>query len=143
VTKLIEDEKKVDGFFLIPAFFEAGRVTKNETHYLKQNGEYIPVDETEFARDSIFPFSTAYLPRYIHEKTKGKISKEAVFSIDYSKKDKSENASIIRNLGDGRWAVVNAEGYDDLVAFTAEVYKNLNEGSLLESFEIMRNEKNI
>lgn len=39
VTKLIEDEKNVDGFFLIPAFFEAGRVTKNETHYLKQNGK--------------------------------------------------------------------------------------------------------
>ena len=126
VTKLIEDEKKVDGFFLVPAFFEAGRVTKNDTHYLKQEGEYIPVDETEFARDSVFPFSTSYLPGYIHEKTKGKISKDSVISIDFSKREKSENASIISNLADGRWAVVNAEEYDDLVAFTAEVYKNLN-----------------
>ena len=127
VTKLIEDEKKVDGFFLIPAFFEAGRVTKNDTHYLKQDGKYIPVDETEFARDSVFPFSTAYLPGYIHEKTKGKISTESVVSIDFSKREKSENADIIGKLADGRWAVVNAEEYDNLVAFTAEVYKNLNE----------------
>lgn len=128
VTALLEDEQVVDGFFLIPAFLEAGRVTMNGTHYLKQGGEYIPVDETEFARDSVFPFSTAYLPGYIQEKTKGKIRAESVFTIDFNKKEKSENAHIISKMADGRWAVVNAEEYNDLDVFTAEVYKNLNEG---------------
>lgn len=128
VATLIKDKQKVDGFFLIPAFFEAGRVTKNDTHYLKQGDQYIPVDETEFARDSVFPFSTAYLPGYIHEKSKGKISAESVATIDFNKKGKSENNCIISNLADGRWAVVNAERYDDLDAFTTAVYKNLNEG---------------
>ena len=40
-----------DAHFLVPAFFECGRVTRNSTHYLMVNGVETPVHKTEFAKD--------------------------------------------------------------------------------------------
>ena len=62
-----------DAHFLVPAFFEGGppRITKDSTHYLYvSDQELIPCHETEFAKDSVFGYSTSYLPSYVEEKTK-------------------------------------------------------------------------
>ncbi|MDD3450096.1 MAG: four-carbon acid sugar kinase family protein, partial [Gammaproteobacteria bacterium] len=39
-----------DAHFLVPAFFEAGRITRGSVHYLVVDGREVPVHETEFAR---------------------------------------------------------------------------------------------
>ncbi len=62
-----------DAHFLIPAFFEGGRITRDSTHYLMVDGNPVPTHETEFAKDSVFGYSTAYLPDYAEEKTRGRI----------------------------------------------------------------------
>jgi uncharacterized protein YgbK (DUF1537 family) len=62
-----------DAHFLVPAFFEGGRITRDSRHYLMVNGEPVPVHETEFAKDSVFGYSTSYLPDYVAEKTDGGI----------------------------------------------------------------------
>ncbi|MEB3288474.1 MAG: four-carbon acid sugar kinase family protein [Leptolyngbya sp.] len=62
-----------DAHFLVPAFFEGGRITRDSCHYLMVNGEPVPVHETEFAKDSVFGYSTSYLPDYVAEKTDGGI----------------------------------------------------------------------
>ncbi|MGB0561597.1 MAG: four-carbon acid sugar kinase family protein [Spirulinaceae cyanobacterium] len=62
-----------DAHFLTPAFFEGGRVTLQNIHYLLVEGSLTPVHQTEFARDSVFGYSTSYLPDYVAEKTAGKI----------------------------------------------------------------------
>jgi len=67
-----------DAHFLIPAFFEGGRVTRDSTHYLMVDGQPVPTHETEFAKDSVFGYSTAYLPDYVEEKTNGRISASTV-----------------------------------------------------------------
>ena len=52
-----------------PAFIEAGRVTIDGIHYLKEDdGHLIPVSETEFARDNVFAYHTSVLKEYIKEK---------------------------------------------------------------------------
>ena len=58
--------------------FEAGRVTVGSTHYIESNGKRTPTDETEFAQDSVFGYSTSYLPQYVAEKTKGRITADQV-----------------------------------------------------------------
>ncbi|MBK1732871.1 four-carbon acid sugar kinase family protein [Thiococcus pfennigii] len=45
-----------DAHFLVPAFIEAGRVTRDSTHYLLVDGEPVPVHQTEFAKDSVFGY---------------------------------------------------------------------------------------
>ncbi|MEM6590954.1 MAG: four-carbon acid sugar kinase family protein [Cyanobacteria bacterium P01_C01_bin.73] len=67
-----------DAHFLIPAFFEGGRITRDSTHYLKVDGRDVPTHETEFAKDSVFGYSTAYLPDYVAEKTQGQIDASQV-----------------------------------------------------------------
>ncbi|KPQ35977.1 MAG: hypothetical protein HLUCCA11_08760 [Phormidesmis priestleyi Ana] len=67
-----------DAHFLTPQFFEAGRVTVGSTHYIESNGKRTPTDETEFAQDSVFGYSTSYLPQYVAEKTKGRITADQV-----------------------------------------------------------------
>ncbi|MBP1540955.1 MAG: hypothetical protein ILA25_02160 [Prevotella sp.] len=51
-----------------PAFIEAGRITINGTHYMKDGDRLIPVSETEFARDNVFAYHTSVLTEYIKEK---------------------------------------------------------------------------
>ncbi len=41
------DGRPVDAVFLAPAFFECGRITANNTHYLLEGGRRIPVSETK------------------------------------------------------------------------------------------------
>ena len=67
-----------DAHFIVPAFFEGGRITRDSIHYVRQNGVDVPAHETEFAQDSSFAFNHSYLPDYVEEKTRGKIPAAAV-----------------------------------------------------------------
>ncbi|MBQ4387723.1 MAG: hypothetical protein II822_09000 [Prevotella sp.] len=51
-----------------PAFIEAGRVTIDGVHYMRDGERLIPVSETEFARDNVFAYHTSVLRDYIREK---------------------------------------------------------------------------
>lgn len=51
-----------------PAFIEAGRVTIDGVHYMRDGEKLIPVSETEFARDNVFAYHTSVLRDYIREK---------------------------------------------------------------------------
>lgn len=74
-TDAIADELgPFDAHFMVPAFFEGGRVTRDSTHYVIQHGTPVPAHETEFAQDSVFGYSTSYLPDYVAEKTQGHIA---------------------------------------------------------------------
>ena len=51
-----------------PAFIEAGRVTIDGVHYMRDGERLIPVSKTEFARDNVFAYHTSVLRDYIQEK---------------------------------------------------------------------------
>ena len=75
---MAEELGPFDAHFLVPAFFEGGRFTRDGVHYLMVDGQPMPVHETEFARDSVFGYSTSYLPDYVAEKTRGGIPADKV-----------------------------------------------------------------
>ncbi|UBV44604.1 hypothetical protein LAJ19_17685 (plasmid) [Deinococcus taeanensis] len=68
----------VTGTLLLPAFIEGGRVTAGGVHYLVENGQSVPVGETEFARDPAFMYRSSALPDWVAEKTAGRVPAEAV-----------------------------------------------------------------
>ena len=76
-----------------PAFIEAGRVTIDGVHYMKDAGRLVPVSETEFARDNVFAYHTSVLTEYIREK--------GANPDDYE--------------------IVNAQSYDELNAYAAHL----------------------
>lgn len=123
-----------DAHFLVPAFFEGGRVTLDGIHYLVVDGRRVPVHETEFARDSVFGYSTAYLPDYVAEKTRGRIPAAEVERITLGElrgAPGTDLAGHLARLAGNRCAVVDAETQADLDAFTAAVLSAVAEGKRL------------
>ena len=51
-----------------PAFIEAGRVTVEGAHYMREDGQLVPLSQTEFANDNVFGYSASVLSDYIREK---------------------------------------------------------------------------
>lgn len=81
-----------------PAFIEAGRVTIDGVHYMKEGERLTPVSETEFARDNVFAYHTSVLSDYIREK--------GARPEDYE--------------------IVNAASYDELYAFARRLPTDQN-----------------
>lgn len=77
-----------------PALIEAGRVTIDGVHYMKDGERLIPVSETEFARDNVFAYHTSVLRDYIREK----------------------------GADPDAYQIVNAASYDELYAFAKALY---------------------
>ncbi len=62
----------VDGIIIVPAFGDAGRITVGGVHYAGSNADgFIPVAESEFAKDATFGYSHSDLAEWVEEKTSG------------------------------------------------------------------------
>lgn len=116
-----------DAHFLVPAFFEGGRITRGGRHYLLIDGVPVPTHETEFARDSVFGYRHSYLPDYVEEKTGGRVPAAQVKKISLN--DLRMGAlSQLRALKDNAVVVVDAEQPSDLDAFCKTVHTAVSEG---------------
>lgn len=117
---IAEELGGVDAHFLIPAFFEGGRITRDSIHYLIVDGVETPVHKTEFARDSVFGYHHSYLPDYVEEKTKGRIKASEVerFLLADIRQGTLER---LMNLKDNRCAVVDGETQADLDRFATDI----------------------
>jgi uncharacterized protein YgbK (DUF1537 family) len=105
---------------IIPAFFEGGRYTFNDIHWVKENGVLIPCAETEFAKDPQFGYKSSNLKKWVEEKTQKKVTSDNVLSISISDirvggPDKIKNM-LINDLN--KTVIVNAVDYKDLEIFT-------------------------
>jgi uncharacterized protein YgbK (DUF1537 family) len=112
---------------LVPAFFEGGRVTVDSIHFIETDGIRVPTHKTEFARDSVFGYSTSYLPDYVAEKTRGLVPAAAVerFSLRDVRGDVRDR---LRGLSGNRCCVVDGERQTDLDHFTAQVIEAVANG---------------
>jgi uncharacterized protein YgbK (DUF1537 family) len=117
---IAEELGPFDAHFLVPAFFEGGRVTRGSIHYLMVNGEPVPVHETEFARDSVFGYRHSYLPDYVAEKTRGRIAAERVERFTLADVRGDISARLLA-LKDNVCGVVDAEQQSDLDRFAAQI----------------------
>lgn len=124
-----------DAHFLVPAFFEGGRITRDSVHYLIIDGVPTPVHETEFARDSVFGYTHSYLPDYVEEKTKGRIPAQKVerfvlgdirAGTDVAGRDYLVERLL--NLTGNQCVVVDAETQDDLNRFAKDVMWAASQG---------------
>ncbi len=116
-----------DAHFLVPAFFEGGRITKDSIHYLIIDGVPTPVHETEFARDSVFAYHHSYLPKYVEEKTQGRISADSV--VRFVLADiRTGSKSRLMQLSNNQCAVVDGETQKDLNLFAQDILSAASQG---------------
>ncbi len=109
-----------DAHFLVPAFIEGGRITRDSVHYLIVDGKETPVHETEFARDSVFGYHHSYLPDYVEEKTAGRI--RAVEVERFLLRDvRGDSMPRLMRLRGNVCCVVDAETQQDLDHFAGQL----------------------
>ncbi len=108
-----------DALIIAPAFFEAGRYTAGDVHWVEQDDGLVPASETEYARDPVFGYTSPDLRSWVEEKTGGRWRAADVVSL---------GLDLIRGGGPGAVAdrldrvrggvpvIVNAVAYEDLEA---------------------------
>jgi uncharacterized protein YgbK (DUF1537 family) len=116
-----------DAHFLVPAFFEGGRITRDSIHYLIINDVPTPVHETEFARDSVFGYRHSYLPKYVEEKTQGRISAESVERFLLAD-IRAGSLERLMKLTGNQCAVVDGQTQADLNRFAEDVIAAASKG---------------
>jgi uncharacterized protein YgbK (DUF1537 family) len=113
-----------DCILMAPAFIEAGRVTKADTHLVRTAHGLTPVSETEFARDPSFAYTTSDLREFVAEKSAGSVDAASVGSIgldDIRLGGPERVSELLKASVQGRFVVVNGtEATDyDVVALAA------------------------
>ena len=124
---IAEELGKFDAHFLIPAFFEGGRITHDSIHYLLIDGRETPVHQTEFARDSVFGYQHSYLPDYVEEKTQGRIVAKAVEQF-LLKDIRVGSCNRLMQLSNNQCVVVDAETQTDLDIFAQDILNTVSQG---------------
>lgn len=121
-TKAILDEcPDINGVVFCPFFYEGGRITKNNIHYVVTNGIAQAAHETEFSRDPDFPFNTSDLPGYVIEKSHGYWKEDDILTVDLELLRNQGVYAVFQLLNDiqGKQVIiVNAENYHDLEVFS-------------------------
>jgi uncharacterized protein YgbK (DUF1537 family) len=124
---IVEELGPFDAHFLVPAFFEGGRITRDSVHYLMSDDVTTPVHETEFARDSVFAYHHSYLPKYVEEKTQGRISSESVERFLLAD-IRAGTLERLMKLSGNQCVVVDGETQADLKRFAQDVLAAVNQG---------------
>jgi uncharacterized protein YgbK (DUF1537 family) len=124
---IAEELGPFDAHFMVPAFFEGGRFTKDSIHYLMVDDKAVPVHKTEFANDSVFDYSYSYLPDYVEEKTNGRIKANDVerFQLNDVRGDSSSRLMALEN---NVCCVVDCEIQEDLNNFCSQLMTAAGQG---------------
>jgi uncharacterized protein YgbK (DUF1537 family) len=107
----------VDGVLICPAFFEGGRVTAGDVHFVRDGDRFVPAAATEFARDATFGYSAETLPGWVEEKSHRRIKAAEVVSLTLEEirgGGQIRVAEQLRDVRDGQPVIVNALDYQDL-----------------------------
>ncbi len=107
----------VDGVIFCPAFIEGGRITIDATHYVRNGDGLTPVGETEFAQDATFGYQSSFLPKWIEERSGGRIRAAEVITISLSDirlGGPERVASLLDGVDGGQYVAFDAVTYRDI-----------------------------
>jgi uncharacterized protein YgbK (DUF1537 family) len=112
-----------DGHLIVPAFFEGGRYTIGDVHWVATpeptSRTVVPASSTPFARDAVFGYSSAHLPTWVAEKSRGRWSPMQVqsVSLEVVRDGPTAVSRRLQQVGGGVPVIVNAATYGDLAVF--------------------------
>ena len=100
-----------------PAFFEGGRFTIDDVHYVREGEQLVPAAETPYAKDPFFGFRSSNLKDYIVEKTGETTTREEICSIPIQRIREGGPQAVLAGLldcPDGSFCIVNGCDRRDL-----------------------------
>jgi len=109
-----------DGEIIAPFFFEGGRFTAYDIHWVQEGDWLIPAAQTEYAQDPIFGYHHSNLREWVEEKTNGQVTADSVVSVTLDlirTEGPSAVAAILGTVTGGQSVIVNAATYRDMEVF--------------------------
>lgn len=111
-----------DGLVLAPFFFQGGRFTIDDVHYVAEGDSLIPAGATPFAQDATFGYKSSNLRDYVHEKAPGRFSAEQLHSVTINDIRRGGPQVVCDRLlatPAGGVVIVNAAAESDMHVFVA------------------------
>lgn len=105
---------------LIPAFFEGGRYTYQDVHYVREGDEFIPAADTPFAKDNSFGYAHSNLRDYVLEKYGGGLHPDSISTVPIEALRTNGTTDEFKS----HCTVVNATSHADLEAFALAALKS-------------------
>ena len=120
-----------DGTIIVPAFFDGGRITMNDIHYVTEGNYLIPAGDTPFAKDSHFGFKNSNLREWVKEKSNGSINDNQITSISLHDIREGGYMGVANKLDESSndsdsVIIVNAVHQHDLNTFVLGLLQGIN-----------------
>lgn len=107
---------------LAPFFFQGGRFTIDDVHYVLEGEKLVPAGETQFARDATFGYKSSNLRDYVLEKAPGRFSTEQVHTVSLEDIRRGGPEAVCERLlgfPKGGVVIANAAAESDMHVFVA------------------------
>ena len=130
-TDVLNEILKADATILCPFFLEGNRFTIHNEHYILMNDELVKAQDSEFAKDNTFGYSSSNLFDYVIEKHGGSYPEDKIKHIDIDdlrNMDMAKISSVLMNVVNGDILTVDACTYDDLKVFVLCLHQAINSG---------------
>ncbi|KAL5338464.1 hypothetical protein BJX70DRAFT_198051 [Aspergillus crustosus] len=113
-----------DAVILAPFFYQGGRFTIHDVHYVLEGEQLVPAGETQFAQDATFGYKSSNLKEYVLEKAPGRFTEDQAHSIsleDIRVGGPEGVSERLLSFPKGEVVVVNAAAESDMAVFVAGV----------------------
>ncbi|KAJ5682735.1 hypothetical protein N7462_005900 [Penicillium macrosclerotiorum] len=111
-----------DAIVLAPFFFQGGRFTINDVHYVAEGDNLVPAGATQFAKDATFGYKSSNLRDYVLEKAPGRFSEAQLYSVTIDEIRHGGPEAVCEKLlvmPAGSVVIVNAAAESDMHVFVA------------------------
>ncbi|KAJ5578615.1 uncharacterized protein N7459_007579 [Penicillium hispanicum] len=111
-----------DALVLAPFFFQGGRFTIDDVHYVAEGDKLVPAGATPFAQDATFGYQSSNLRDYVLEKAPGRFAASQLCSVTIDEMRRGGPRAVCDTLlatPAGAVVIVNAAAESDMHVFVA------------------------
>ncbi|WQF82062.1 Putative 6-phosphogluconate dehydrogenase, NADP-binding, four-carbon acid sugar kinase [Colletotrichum destructivum] len=124
---------KFDAWVITPFFYQGGRYTINDVHYVKEGDVLVPASQTPFAQDATFGYKNSNLRKYVLEKCGSRFDESSFLSVTLDDIRVGGPAGVTKKLlsvapGSNTVVIVNAAAESDMHVFVAGLLEAEKEG---------------
>jgi hypothetical protein len=112
---------EVDNWILAPFFYQGGRYTIDDVHYVAEGDSLVPASQTPFAADATFGYKSSNLRDYVLEKAGNRFKEENLFSVTLQdiRSGPERIAEKLLSAPKRSVIIVNAAAESDMYVFVA------------------------
>lgn len=122
-----------DGLVLTPFFFQGGRLTIDDVHYVQEGDTLCPASQTPFAQDATFGYKSSNLREYVLEKCSSRFDDASFVSVTLEDIRVGGPSVVAKKLlstpgSPNTVFIVNAAAESDMYVFVAGLLEAAKQG---------------